>query len=66
MQQKMAPIDIHRHFLNVYEDKTVDVSTVRWWMVCFNSGNSSSGSSLLVMIVTNTACGLLLTAGENA
>ena len=27
--EKMAPIDIHRHFLNVYGDQTVDDSTVR-------------------------------------
>jgi len=27
--EKIAPLDIHWHFLNIYEDQTVDVSTVR-------------------------------------
>jgi allantoicase len=27
--EKIAPNDIHRRLLNVYEDQTVDVSTVR-------------------------------------
>ena len=27
--EKMAPINIHQHLLNVYGDQTVDVSTVR-------------------------------------
>jgi len=40
--EKMAPNDIHQCLLNVYGDQTVDVSTVRWWVVCF----SSSGSDL--------------------
>ena len=30
-RKKMAAIDIHRCFLNVYGNKTVNVSTVRWW-----------------------------------
>ena len=37
---KMAPTDIHRHLLNSYRDQTVDVSTVRWWVVHFSSGDS--------------------------
>ena len=41
MWENMAPIDIHWHVLNVYRDQTVDVSTVRQWMVCFSSGDSS-------------------------
>ena len=28
--EKMAPADIHWHLLNVDQDQTVDVSTVRW------------------------------------
>ena len=39
--EKMALTDIHRCLLNVYRDQTVDVSTVRQWMVCFSSGDSS-------------------------
>ena len=38
--EKMAPIDIHQCLLNVYGDQTVDVSTVRQWVVHFSSGNS--------------------------
>jgi hypothetical protein len=37
---KIAYVDIHRCLLNVYRDKTVDVSTVRLWVVYFSSGNS--------------------------
>ena len=29
----MAPTDIHQHLLNIYGDQTVDVSTVRQWVV---------------------------------
>jgi len=34
-----ALTDIHWHLLNVFEDQTVDMSTVRCWVVHFNSGN---------------------------
>ena len=40
-EKKMAPIDIHRHLLNVYGYQTVDVSSVRWWVVRFSSGDSN-------------------------
>jgi len=36
--------------LNTSGDQRVDVSTVRWWMVDFSSGNSDCGSSLLVQM----------------
>ena len=39
--EKVAPIDIHQHLLNVSGDQIVDVSTVRLWVVCFSSGNSN-------------------------
>ena len=42
--ENMAPIYIHQHLLNIYGDQTVDVSTVRQWVVHFSSGNSDSGS----------------------
>ena len=35
--EKMALIDIHWWSLSVYGDQTVDVSTVRWWVVHFSS-----------------------------
>ena len=42
--EKIAPIDVHWHLLNIYEDQTVDKSAVRWWVVYFSSGDSDSGS----------------------
>ena len=41
--EKMAPIDIHWLWLNVYGNKRVNMSTVRQWVVCFRSGDSNSG-----------------------
>jgi len=46
--------------LNVYGDQTVDVSTVRWWVVHFSSGDSESGSALLVQVFTSAACRLFV------
>ena len=39
--EKMARINIHQCLLNVHGDQTVNVSTVRWWVVHFISVNSS-------------------------
>ena len=39
--EKMAPIDIHRHLLNIFEDQTVNMSAVRWWVVRFSSGDGN-------------------------
>ena len=61
----MAPIAIHQHLLNIYVDPAVDVSTVRWWVVCFSSGDSNSGSPPLVQIFKCTACRLTFIAGKN-
>ena len=36
----MAPIDICQCLLNIGGDQTVNVSTVRWCVVHFSSGNS--------------------------
>ena len=36
----MAPTDI-QYLLNIYGEQTVDVSTVRWGVVCPSSGNSN-------------------------
>jgi len=38
--ENIAPNDIHRRLLKVYGDQTVDVSTVRAWVLCFSSGDS--------------------------
>jgi len=37
--EKIAPSDIHHRLLSVYGDQTVDVNTVRQWVVCFSSGD---------------------------
>jgi len=62
----MAPTDIHYHFLKVYGDPTVDVSTVKQWVVHFSSGDSDSMSPLLVQIFTSLAHRLLFITGDNA
>ena len=64
--RNMTPADIHQCLLNSYRDHTVDVSTVRQWVMHFSSGDSDSGSSLLVHIVMSTACRLMFVTGENA
>ena len=63
--EKFVPVDIHRNLLNVYEDKTVDMSTVRQWVVHLSSGGSG-GSPLLVHIFTSTGCRFLFITSENA
>ena len=35
-------IDIHQCLLDINGDQTVAVSTVRWWVVRFSSGNSEN------------------------
>ena len=45
-------------------DQTVDMSTVRPWVVCFRSGDNRL--PLLVQFFLSMACRLLLTTGENA
>jgi len=57
--ETLATTDIHQSSLNICGDQTVVVSTVRWWEVRFSSGDSNSGSPLLMQIVTSTACKLL-------
>ena len=53
--EKMAPIDIHWCLMNVYWGKTVDVNTVREWVVHLSSGDSDNGSPLLVQILMSVA-----------
>ena len=38
--EKVAPTDIHCLLLNVYGDQSVDVNTVRQWVVCYSNGDS--------------------------
>jgi len=42
--EKMPPTDIHQCLLNISEDQTVNVRTVRRWVVCFSSGDIGSHS----------------------
>ena len=60
--RKMAPIDIPGHFLD--GNQTMDVSTMRQWMMRFSSDISDSGSPPLVQIFTHATRRLLLTAGK--
>jgi len=52
----IALIEIHWHLLNIYGDQTVDLSTVRWWVLHFSSGDGVSESPPRVHIVMSTAC----------
>ena len=45
-EEEMGSTDIHRHLLRVGGDQTVDVSTVRWWVVCFSSGGCDMRNKL--------------------
>ena len=44
--KKVTPIDIHWCLLNVYGDQTVDVSTIKWLVMCFSSSSSDSKDKL--------------------
>ena len=39
--RKMAPTDMHWCLLNICGDQIEDVSTVRWWVVCFSSSGNN-------------------------
>ena len=66
MQEKFPAIDSHRHLLNISGHRTVNVSTVRWWVVPFSSGNSNSVSLSMVQIFVSVICRILFIAGKNA
>ena len=42
-EENITPIDIHWCLLDMNEDQTAGVNTVRQWMVHFSSGDSYSG-----------------------
>ena len=56
--EKLAPVDIH-------EDQTVDVRTVRQWVVLFSSDNNNSELPLPEQIFTSIACRLLFIADKD-
>lgn len=39
--ENITPIDLHQHFLDIYGNQTVDVSTLRWWVIHFSSDNNN-------------------------
>ena len=53
-------------FINTCWKEGMDVSTVKWWVVRFSSGDSSTGSLPLIQTFTSSVCRLLLMAGKNA
>ena len=54
------------HRLTLIDVLNIYVNTVRWWVVCFSSGDNDSGSPPLVHIFMSLECGLLFNAGKNA
>jgi len=66
MRKKMAPTDIHWSLSNVYRDQPVDVSTVRQCTVNFSSGDSHSGSTLLVQIFMSVTRRFLFITSKSA
>ena len=64
--EKMVLINSHRYLLNIYGYQTVDVSIVRWWVVCFSNSDIDSGSPLPMQISASMAYSLLFIADENA
>jgi len=51
--------------LNVDGNQIVTVSMVKQWVVCLSSGDSESGSLLLVQVLPSAACVLLFITGKN-
>ena len=64
--ETIAPIDFHLQLLSIYGDHTVDVSTVRQWVVHFSSDSSDIGSPPLIHIFMSKVCRFLFIVSENA
>ena len=66
--EKIAHIDIHQCLLNIYGDQTENVSTVRWWVMCFSNGHSNVKKKfrMAMQIFIRVICRLLFIASENA
>ena len=60
--EKMAPINTHWWLLDISGDQTLDVSTVRQWVMQFNSSDDSSRAPPPVQIFMSVACRLLFIA----
>ena len=68
--EKNSPADIHQCMLSVYGDQTVDVSTMRQWVVRFSNSNSAvkdkPHSRKAMKIFMSAECRLLFIGGKNA
>ena len=40
--EKIAPNEIHQRLLNIYGDKTVDLNTVKQWLMRLSSGDNDT------------------------
>jgi len=47
-RKNLHPLILIKTYWTFYGDQTVDVSTVRWWVVCFSSDGSDDVSPLLL------------------
>ena len=65
MQKKLYPLT-STDTCFICGDQTVDMSTVRWWVVNLRSGDSDSWSRLLAQGFMSVAHRLLFITGENA
>lgn len=54
--EKVEPTDIHQHLLSISGGQTMNVGTVRWWVVHSVSKGSASGPRPLVQSFTGMAC----------
>lgn len=62
MAVDMLGLQLVSALADVYGDQTLDVSTVSWWLVSFNSDNGGS----LLQVQMSMECGLLFITDENA
>ena len=63
--EKMAPTAIINACWIFFGNQAMDGSTVRWWVMCFSSGDRSSGLPLLVQIFMSMLCRLFSLLGKN-
>jgi len=67
--KRMAHAEIYQSLLNVCGDQTVDVSTERWWVVCFSNGHcdlKNKSYSRWPCRFLSVVCRILFITGENA
>jgi len=49
------PAEKNGHLLTIYGDQTVDMSTLRWWVLRFSNGCSDRGLPPLTQIIMSVA-----------